>query len=157
MIGSTRVTPGPNAYTRGRRWVEVFPMLNTGKTGERTETGRCSECGWSNFHYSNGNETSVDGVRGYRCVNPVCGAIKPEIQNGHMVDVSGRAIKKIVRLVEHAPKNADGHSYAPNMEWRVADASGDELFRGPKWACEAFANGQQVESPNNFAPSRPKE
>lgn len=47
-----------------------------GKTGTRTATGRCSECGWSNFLYNNGTEYSQDGVRGYRCVN--CNTVKPE-------------------------------------------------------------------------------
>ncbi len=50
-----------------------------GKLGTRTASGRCSECGWSNFRYDNGAHFSSDGVRGYRCANPECGAIKPEV------------------------------------------------------------------------------
>lgn len=53
----------------------LYPFYR-GKTSVRTEDGRCAECGWSNFEYSNGYEFSRDGVRGYRCMN--CGAIKPE-------------------------------------------------------------------------------
>lgn len=44
--------------------------------GARTESGRCSKCGASGFEYSNGNEISVCGVRGYRCMT--CHTIKPE-------------------------------------------------------------------------------
>lgn len=54
-------------------------MLNKGKTGTRLESKRCSECGGSGFTYSNGFETSVDGVRGYRCMQ--CETIKPESCN----------------------------------------------------------------------------
>lgn len=46
-----------------------------GKLGTRLESGRCSECGYSGFHYPG---FSREGVRGYRCMNPECGAIKPE-------------------------------------------------------------------------------
>lgn len=37
---------------------------------------RCGECGGSNFAYSNGQEWSADGIRGYRCAG--CGNVKPE-------------------------------------------------------------------------------
>ena len=47
-----------------------------GKTGVRLDNGHCSECDCAGFSYNNGNEFSVDGVRGYRCLE--CGAIKPE-------------------------------------------------------------------------------
>ena len=47
-----------------------------GKTGHRTESGRCSQCQCSGFVQSNGNEVSADGVRGYRCMQ--CDTIKPE-------------------------------------------------------------------------------
>lgn len=46
-----------------------------GKTGIRTSTGRCSECGASGFSYAG---YSKDGVRGYRCMT--CGTIKPEVK-----------------------------------------------------------------------------
>lgn len=49
-----------------------------GVTGQRIESLRCSECGNSGFDYANGQHFSKDGVRGYRCLNPQCGAIKPE-------------------------------------------------------------------------------
>lgn len=49
-----------------------------GKTGVRQKNGRCSECGFSGFDYSNGSHYSEDGIRGYRCMNPECGTIKPE-------------------------------------------------------------------------------
>jgi hypothetical protein len=52
--------------------------LHWGKTATRLPSGRCSECGWSNFAYDNGAHLSEDRVRGYRCMNPDCGAIKPE-------------------------------------------------------------------------------
>lgn len=38
--------------------------------------GCCGGCGYANFKYSNGDEFSANGTRGYRCCN--CGAIKPE-------------------------------------------------------------------------------
>ena len=66
-------------------------MLNTGKTGVRQEDKRCSECGASGFVYSNGYETSADGVRGYRCLS--CDTIKPEIIAGHMVDIDGKVLR----------------------------------------------------------------
>lgn len=47
-----------------------------GATGTRRPDGRCSSCGASGFAYSNGQECSADGVRGYRCMT--CGTIKPE-------------------------------------------------------------------------------
>lgn len=50
-----------------------------GKLGARLDTGRCSECGWSNFRQ---NEYSREGIRGYRCMNPACGTIKPERTEG---------------------------------------------------------------------------
>jgi hypothetical protein len=49
-----------------------------GKTGGRTADGSCSVCGNLGFSYNNGFEFSEDGVRGYRCMDPHCGAIKPE-------------------------------------------------------------------------------
>lgn len=48
-----------------------------GKTGTRTHTGHCSECGYANFDYNNGSEYSENDVRGYRCVK--CKTIKPEL------------------------------------------------------------------------------
>jgi hypothetical protein len=47
-----------------------------GPTGTRRPDGKCSGCGASGFTYSNGNEISAAGVRGYRCMT--CGTIKPE-------------------------------------------------------------------------------
>ena len=48
-----------------------------GKTGARTESGRCSECGCGGFS-GHGDDWSAEGVRGARCWQ--CGTIKPEAQ-----------------------------------------------------------------------------
>jgi len=67
----------PEYQKSGSTGAYKCPLLpGWGKTGKRLDSGRCSECGYSNFTYSNGHEISEDGVRGYRCVG--CGAIKPE-------------------------------------------------------------------------------
>jgi len=51
-------------------------MLNKGEVVEPDAHGKCGRCGCGGFVYSNGFETSKDGIRGYRCLG--CGSIKPE-------------------------------------------------------------------------------
>lgn len=48
-----------------------------GKTGSRSDSGRCTECNGSHFRYDNGMHWSEDGIRGYRCEN--CKTIKPAL------------------------------------------------------------------------------
>lgn len=84
-------------------------QTNRGKLGTRTESGCCSECGWASFSYPG---YSTEGVRGYRCNNPQCGAIKPEAKGaitGRMYcDGCGRAVKIAGLCVACASKPRKG-------------------------------------------------